>query len=162
MTTKNETLKNELVINRVFNAPVELVWRAWTNPEHMMKWWGPKGFTSPACKLDFRVGGKYHFCMTSPEGQNFWTTGECLEIIPHKKIVWTDCFADEKGNKVSATSYGMAEDFPEELVLTILFEDHEGKTKLTIRHTGMPAGEMKEMTNAGWNESLDKLAATLQ
>lgn len=160
MTTKNETLVNELVINRIFNAPVELVWKAWTNPEHMMRWWGPKGFTSPVCKLDFRVGGKYHFCMTSPGGQNFWNTGICKEIIPFKKIVWTDSFADEKGNKVPASYYGM-DDIPGELFVTILFEDQGGKTKLTIRHQGIPAGEMNDMTNAGWNESLDKLAATL-
>src|SRR5688572_29914695 len=148
MTTKSETAVNELVINRIFNAPVELVWSAWTNPEHMMRWWGPKGFTSPVCKLDFRVGGKYLFCMTSPEGQNFWSMGVCKEIIPFKKIVWTDSFADEKGDKVSPTTYGFAEDFPEELLVTILFEDQDGKTKLTIRHLGIPAGEMNEMTDA--------------
>ena len=97
--------------------------------------------------------------MTSPDGQNFWNTGICKEIIPFKKIVWTDSFADEKGNKVPASHYGMP-DMPGELFVTILFEDQGGKTKLTIRHQGIPAGEMNDMTNAGWNESLDKLAAT--
>jgi uncharacterized protein YndB with AHSA1/START domain len=160
MTAKIETV-NDLVINRVFNAPVELVWKAWTNPEHLMRWWGPKNFTSPVCKLDLQVGGKYHFCMTSPEGQNFWSTGIFKEIVPFKKLVWTDSFVDEKGNVVSAAHYGMSEDFPAELLVTILFEEQDGKTKLTLRHQGMPAGEMNDMTNAGWNESLDKLAATL-
>src|SRR5687767_6963514 len=101
MTTKNETTtENVVVVNRIFNAPVELVWKAWTDPQHLMRWWGPKGFTSPACKIDFRVGGKYHFCMRSPEGQDLWSTGIYREIIPLKKLVWTDSFADEKGNVV--------------------------------------------------------------
>jgi uncharacterized protein YndB with AHSA1/START domain len=160
MTTKSETAVNELIINRMFHARVDLVWKAWTNSEHIMRWWGPKGFTSPVCKLDFRVGGKFHFCTTSPDGQNFWNTGICKEIIPFKKIVWTDGLADEKGNKVPASHYGMS-DMPEELLLTILFEDQNGKTKLTIHHQGIPAGELSEMTNRHWNETLDKLAATL-
>ena len=160
MTTKSETAVNELVINRIFDAPVNLVWKAWTNPEHMMRWWGPKAYTSPACKMDFRVGGKYHYCMRSLAGQDFWNTGVYKEIIPLKKIVWTDSFADEKGNKVPASHYGM-DDFPGELIVTLLFEEQDGKTKMTLRHQGIPAGEMHDMTNAGWNESFDKLAATL-
>jgi|SRR5215813_1139172 len=67
-----ESSGRELVIRRIFDAPRELVWKAWTEPERMMQWWGPKNFTSPACKIDFRVGGKYLFCMRSPEGQEFW------------------------------------------------------------------------------------------
>jgi uncharacterized protein YndB with AHSA1/START domain len=160
MTTKNETAENVAVINRNFNAPVELVWKAWTDPQHLMRWWGPKEFTSPACKMDFRVGGKYHFCMRSPEGQDIWSTGVYREIVPLKKIVWTDSFADEKGNVVSANHYGMG-DLPLEFEVTITFEDQGSKTKFTLHHKGLPAGEMIEMTQFGWNESLDKLAASL-
>jgi len=154
--------KNEVVITRVFNAPRKLVWKAWTDPEHIMRWWGPKNFTSPSCKIDFRVGGRYLYCMRSPEGQEFWSTGAYREIVPLQKIVCTDSFSDEKGNVVPATHYGMAADFPLELQVTITFEEHEGKTKFTLHHVGIPAGEMKEMTSAGWNESLDKLAETLK
>ena len=160
MTAKSETLENVVVVNRIFNAPVELVWKAWTNPQHLMRWWGPKTFTSPACKIDFRVGGKYHFCMRSPEGQDIWSTGIYREIVPLKKIVWTDSFADEKGNVVSANHYGMG-DLPMEFEVTITFEDQGGKTKFSLRHRGLPAGEMIEMTQLGWNESLDKLAESL-
>lgn len=63
-----KTEARELVITRIFAAPRKLVWKAWTNPEHLMRWWGPKDFTSPACKIDLRVGGKYLFCMRSKEG----------------------------------------------------------------------------------------------
>ena len=153
----------ELVITRIFDAPRELVWKAWTEPERLMRWWGPKGFTSPVCKMDLRVGGKYLYCMRSPEGQDFWSTGVYQEIIPPEKLVVTDSFADEHGNVVPATHYGMSPDFPLELQVTVTFEEHEGnKTKMTLRHVGMPAGQMSEMAQAGWSESFDKLAESLK
>lgn len=154
--------ERELVIARLFDAPRQLVWKAWTDPEHLMKWWGPKSFTAPVCKMDFRVGGKYLFCMRSPEGQDFWSTGVYREIVPLEKIVCTDSFADENGNIVPASQYGMPGDWPEELLVTITFEDEDGKTKMTLKHVGLPEGEMGEMAGAGWNESFDKLAESLK
>lgn len=154
---------NEVVITRVFDAPREMVWKAWTEPKRVMKWWGPKNYASPACKIDLRVGGKIHFCMRGPDGKDLWSTGTYKEIVPMEKIVCTDSFADEKGNVVSAAHYGMPADFPLELEVVITFEDAEGgKTKMTLRHIGMPAGEMNDMTKAGWNESFDKLAESLR
>jgi len=163
MNNPNDTTTkhNTLTITRIFDAPVDLVWRSWTEPEHLMKWWGPKNFTSPACKIDFRVGGKYHFCMRTPEGQDLWSTGTYREIVPMKKIVCTDSFADADGNVVPATHYGMGEDFPLEMEVNITFEEWDGKTKMTLRHIGLPAGEMENLTSAGWNESFDKLAESL-
>lgn len=159
--TKTEA--REIVITRIFDAPRQLVWKAWTNPEHLMRWWGPKNFTSPACKVDLRVGGKYLYCMRSKEGQEFWSTGTYKEIVPFERLVCSDSFADEKGNVVPASHYGMPGDnWPLELTVTITFEDLGGKTKMTLTHAGIPAGEMKEMTGAGWNESFDKLAASLK
>jgi len=153
----------DLVIERIFDAPVELVWKAWTDPEHVKRWWGPKDFTAPAIKIDFRVGGTYLFCMRSPDGQDYWSTGVYREIVPLKRIVYTDSFADEKGNVVSASHYGMGDDFPLELLVTLTFEDYQdGKTRFTLRHAGMPAGEDSEMAQMGWNQSLDKLAEALQ
>src|SRR5512134_2988905 len=85
-----ETGGQELVITRVFDAPRELVWKAWSEPEHFKRWWGPKGFTCPVCQIDFRVGGKFLGCMRSPEGQDFWSTGVYKEIVPLERIVSTD------------------------------------------------------------------------
>jgi uncharacterized protein YndB with AHSA1/START domain len=158
VTTKTEAL----VITRIFDAPRERVWEAWTEPEHLMKWWGPKDFTSPACRMDFRVGGKYLFCMRSPEGKDFWSTGVYKEIVVPERIVCTDCFADEHGNVVPATYYGMGDDFPLENIVTVTFEDHNGKTKMTLKHEGIPAGEMRKLTGMGWNESFDKLSESLK
>src|SRR6188768_3715234 len=127
-TTKESTL----TLSRVFDAPVELVWKAFTDPNRIVKWWGPKNFTTPFAKLDFRIGGKYLYCMRSPEGQDIWTTGIYKEIIILKKIVSSDSFADEKGNVVHASHYGMGDDFPTELEITSLFESQGAKTKFTL------------------------------
>ncbi|MET0944314.1 MAG: SRPBCC domain-containing protein [Flavobacterium sp.] len=153
--------KQELNITREFDAPLELVWKTWTEPDRFMKWWGPKNFTCPICNIDFKVGGKYLYCMRSPEGQDFWGTGTFKEIVPMERIVYTDSFADEKGNVVSATHYGM-EGFPLELQVTVTFEELNGKTKMTLTHIGIPAGQMTDLTNTGWNESFDKLAESLK
>jgi uncharacterized protein YndB with AHSA1/START domain len=154
--------KQEIVITRTFDAPRELVWKAWTDPKHFQRWWGPKDYTCPFCQMDLRVGGKYLNCMRSPEGQEYWSTGVYREIIPMERIVFTDCFADEQGNVVPATHYGMSADFPLEMLVTVIFEDSGNKTKMTLQHVDLPAGEMTEQTGAGWNESFDKLAQSLK
>ncbi len=151
-----------LVITRIFDAPRELVWRAWTDPEHAMRWWGPKNFTAPVCKIDLRVGGKYLFCMRSSDGKDFWSTGVYREIVPLKKIVCSDSFSDAKGNIVSASVYGMGNDIPLEMEITVVLEDYQGKTRMTLTHVGLPEGKMKDMTSAGWNEFFDKLAKSLK
>jgi uncharacterized protein YndB with AHSA1/START domain len=155
--------KNDLVITRIFDAPRKLVWKAWTDPEHFKHWWGPKRFTCPACKMDLRVGGKYLWCMRSPEGKDYWSTGAFREIIPLERIVYTDSFADEKGTVVPASYYGLPGDNWElELLVTVTFEDLDGKTKMTLRHTGFPDGTMEKMAGTGWNESFDKLAELIK
>ena len=96
-----------LVITRIFDAPRELVWKAWTNCEHLKRWWGPEHFTAPACKIDLRVGGKYLFCMRSPQGQDYWSTGVYREIVAPSRLAYTDNFADAQGNVVPASHYGL-------------------------------------------------------
>lgn len=158
----NDPTLNEVVITRIFDAPRELVFKAWSDPEHLMRWWGPNQFTSPVCRIDFRVGGDYAFCMRSPDGREFWSAGTFLEIVVPEKIVYSDSFADEKGNRVPASHYGIPGDFPEETTVFLVFEKIGDKTKLTLKHIGLPAGEISEMTNVSWNEILDKLAKNLK
>lgn len=159
MTTQTN---HTLVITRIFNAPRELVWKAFSDVEMLKKWWGPRNFTSPAGTIDFRVGGKYHFCMRTPEGQDMWSTGIYQEIIPMEKIVNTDSFADKDGNVVSPESYGFDATFPKEMLVTLTFEDEHGKTKFTLSHEGVPSKAMHDDMQIGWNESFDKLAESLQ
>lgn len=161
--TKRKSAKGrDLVITRILDGPREKVWKAWTEPEQIKKWWGPAPFTSPSARIDLRVGGRYLLCMRSPEGKDFWSTGVFKEIVPLERIVYTDSFADEKGRVVPATHYGLSADFPREMRVTVSFEEHGGKTKMTLRHAGLPAGEMSRLTGVGWNSSLDKLAEGLR
>ena len=147
-----------LVITRVFDAPRSLVFQAWTEPERVMRWWGPKGFTTPVCKIDLRPGGVFRNCMRSPDGQDFWSQGVYREIEEPERIVCTDTFADEKGNLVSPEQYGMSPDWPAEALITVTFTEHAGKTRLTMQHAPLQPGRERDMCRQGWNESLDKLA----
>lgn len=163
MTKKNENAEEqEIVVTYIFDAPRELVWKYWTDPKYFMRWWGPEGFTTPVSMMNFRVGGAYLNCMRSPEGENFWSTGVYRKIIEPERIVYTDSFSDAGGNIVPASYYEMSGDWPLELLVTVTFEEQEGKkTKLTLKHAGIPAGEDRDLTEAGWNESFDKLAEDL-
>ncbi len=165
MATKKEPIKKQtergLIITRVFDAPRELIWKAWTVPDLFMRWWGPKNFTAPVVRIDLREGGKYLNCMRSAEGQEFWSTGVYREIVPMERLVVTDSFADEKGNIVPASHYGMPGEWPLELLVTVTFEEIEGRTRMTLQHAGIPSGKMSDDTRAGWNESFDKLAQSI-
>ncbi len=152
----------DIVINRVFDAPREHVWRAWTEPEYLKKWWGPNGYTTPMAEIDFRVGGKYVGCMRSPEGKDTYTTGTYREIVKNERITVTDSFADEKGNPVSAKHYGFEGDFPMETRITVTFHEQNGKTRMTLTHVGIPAGKINDECKDGWNQMFDKLADCLE
>ena len=158
MTTATET--EDIFIERVFDAPRDRVWRCWTEPDNLMKWWGPKAFTSPAATIDFSVGGKYHFCMRMPDGKEMWSTGSYLEIVPMERLVFTDSFADPEGNVVSGTYYGMGDIYPAVLNVTLTFEKVEDRTRFKLHHEGIPASEISACTQ-GWIEMLDKLEAVL-
>lgn len=151
----------EIVIERVFDAPLELVWRTWTEPERIKLWWGPTNFSCPVAKSDFRAGGEYLYCMRTPEGNDTWSGGTFREIVPMQRIVATDHFADKDGNSIPASTYGLEGDWPEELLVTVTFEDlGDGRTKLTLRHAGFPGEDIGE--TEGWNQSLDKFAEALR
>ncbi len=130
----------------------------------MKRWWGPKAFTTPVAEIDLRLGGKSFSCLRSPEGKDYCGTGVYREIIKPRRLVVTDSFADEKGNVVPASHYGMSKDWPVELLITVTFEEQDSKTKLTLKHgniAGVPAADFDGMKQ-GWNESFDKLAEHLE
>lgn len=163
-------MSNKVVIERIFEASVQRVWDAWTKPVEAAKWWGPRHFTAPHMKIDLRVGGAYLFCMHGEAGlplemvgKDFWSTGTYKEIVPLKKLVCTDSFADQEGSIVDPQVYGMPEGAPREMEVTVTFEDLGNDTiKMIVRHVGMPAGLMQNQMVEGWNQSFDKLAESLK
>jgi uncharacterized protein YndB with AHSA1/START domain len=156
------TASNEIVVTRVLDAPRSLVFKAWTEPERMKRWWGPNGFTMPFCKIDLRPGGVMHFCMRSPEGQDIWCKGVYREVVEPERIVSTDSFSDKDGNVVEPSQYGMNPEWPSEALITVTFAEQAGKTKFTLRHAvGSATAADREGCQVGWSESLDRLAGYL-
>src|SRR5512140_275092 len=95
--------KEDLLVTRILDAPLEAVWKAWTDPEQVRRWWGPKYYISPMCKIDLRVGGKYIFAMQAPKdqgGQTSYTSGVYQRIVPMQVLEFTQAISDEDGNRI--------------------------------------------------------------
>ena len=151
-----------MVVTRIFDAPRELVWKAWTDPKYVMQWWGPKGFTSPACKIDFRVGGKFLYCMRTPDGQEGWNAGVFHEIVLHEKIVFSMYFSDPQGNKVEPAHYRIEHEAIDGVHDVTTFEDlGNGRTRLTFIGNEPMESAKNSGQLEGWNQILDKLAAVV-
>jgi uncharacterized protein YndB with AHSA1/START domain len=156
--SNNPTAKEEIVIEHIFDAPIDLIWKMWVDPEHFKNWYGPKGARVPIVEMDVRVGGKRLVCMEmqTPGGNmKMWTTGEYKEIVPNQRLVYTDSMADENGNVVSPAAMGMPEGYPETTQVTVRLEDLGERTKMVMTHAGVTAGTGAE---AGWEQAFTKLS----
>ena len=162
MTKRKGNETERMVVTRVFDAPRELVWKAWTDPKYVMQWWGPKGFTCPACVMDFRVGGKSLLCMRMPDGQEGWNAVEYHEIVLHEKIVSSMYFSDSKGNKIEPEELGIEDEAIDGAYDVTLFEDlGNGQTKLTLIGNEPMESAKESGQFEGWVETLDKIAAVV-
>ena len=160
-STLNET--DRMVVTRVFDAPRELVWKAWTDPKFVAQWWGPKGCTAPVCKIDFRVGGKFLICMRTPDGQEGWNGGEYHEIVPYEKIVSSMYFSDPQGNQVEPAHYGIEHEALDGAHDVTTFEDlGNGQTRLTFIGNEPMESAKNSGQLEGWNQILAKLAAVVE
>src|SRR5262245_43510210 len=131
--TKSDTPARggDFVISRVFDAPRDLVWKAFTEPERMKEWWGPKGFKVITSKMDLRPGGTYLYGMKGPDGSPMWGKFVFREIVAPERLVVITSFSDEAGG---ITRHPMAPNWPLEMLSTFTFEEQSStKTKLTIR-----------------------------
>ena len=149
--------ENTIVITRVFNAPRGLVWRAWTEPGHVEKWFGPKGFSTTVEKQELRVGGRSRFVMHGPDGKDYPCEGTYLEVVPMERIVTTDEFAEDYENTTDG-------ELPAGIILAVLFEDagdNDKKTCVTLRIQHPTAAEKKNHEDmgvvGGWDSTLDCL-----
>lgn len=147
------TNDRELIISRVFNAPKELVFKAWSSCEQLKHWWGPKEWPMHECTMDFRVGGEWRYCLRGPnDGDESWGKAIYREIDNPEKIAYKDHFTDSEGH--------INKEMPE-LFVTVEFVDQEGKTRMintTLFDTPETREKIEEMGAVeGWNSSLDRL-----
>ena len=136
----------ELVITRMFDAPREVVFAAWTSPEHLVNWFGPNDFTLPFCEMDFRVGGSYRFCMRSPEGEDHWVWGEYTEINKPERLGFTWNREDTNGKVWSST------------IVDLTFLQSGEKTQFTLRQGMFETIPFCEEHGFGWGQAIDRLA----
>jgi len=141
----------DVVLTRVFNAPRDLVFKAWTDPEQMAKWWGPDGFTNPVCELDARPGGKIRIDMRAPDGTIFPMTGTFYDVEEPTRLVFSQVAADHDGNALLKGH------------TVVTFEDQGEKTKVTVRSSAIGiapvAADMLKGMEMGWTQSLVRLDA---
>lgn len=136
----------ELVITRAFDAPRDLVFSAWTEPERVSRWFGPRDFSAPFCEIDFRIGGKYRICMLSPEGEEHWVEGEYSDILVPERIVFTWNREHPNGEVWSRT------------IATVTFEElGENRTEFTLKQRLFETVPYRDEHGFGWGQSLDRL-----
>ena len=146
-------------VTKDFNASIESVWQAWSDPKLIQEWWGPETYTSPSIKVDFREEGKYLFSKEAPDGKVTWSTGTYLEIFPNELITCTDQFADESGNVITPEAAGMCAKWwgKDNIIFSVKFvKIDDTHTKLYLVHEGIPASIHDDCVS-GWSTSLDKM-----
>jgi uncharacterized protein YndB with AHSA1/START domain len=155
------------VISRVFDAPRERVWQAWTEVERLKQWWGPKGFVVTHCELDLRPGGLMHYCLRMPDGNEMWGKFVYREIVKPERLVWINSFSDKDGG---LTAHPMNPAWPREMHTTVTFKELRGKTEVTVAWVPIEGSteleirtfdQGRESMKGGWTGTMDQFAAYL-
>jgi len=157
----------DFMVSRVFDAPRELVWRAFTEPQPMQGWFGPTGTAIIAATMDLRPGGTYHYGMRTPDGGAMWGKFVYREIDAPRQLVWVHSFSDEGGG---ITRHPLSASWPLEMLTTVTFDEPlDGQTGVTIRWSPINATQAEQKTfdaghdsmRQGWGGTLDRLASYL-
>jgi uncharacterized protein YndB with AHSA1/START domain len=135
----------ELLITRAFDAPRRLVFRAWTDPAHLVRWWGPRGFTTPFCKMDAQPGGTWRVCMRSPEGSEHWLRCIYREVLEPERLVFSWAWEDAQGEPGHET------------LVSVDFVEVGAKTKLIVHQAVFESIEARDAHQRGWTGCLDCL-----
>lgn len=145
--------QRELVLTRILDAPRELVFKAWTDPSMVARWWGPRGFSNPICEVDARPGGTLRIVMRAPDGAEHPMKGHFREVVRPERLEFSSVAVDPHGNPLL------------EAVTVVTFEDLGGKTKMTLKTSAVGLVEqavaMLEGMETGWTQSLDRLVVYL-
>jgi uncharacterized protein YndB with AHSA1/START domain len=165
-TTASKSTQRPFVISRTLDAPREVVWQSWTERERLMKWFGPKGFTMPTAKMDFRPGGICHSCLRSPDGHEMWGKWVFREIVKPERLVFVHSFSDAAGG---ITRHPLSPTWPLEMLSTVTFEEQDGNTRLTLQWLPLNPTEEERKTfdsthdgmKQGWTGTFEQLAEYL-
>ena len=165
-TNESKVAEPAFTISRVFDAPRDLVWKACTKPERMTHWWGPKGCIVRVAKMDFRVGGTYHYCMRTPDGHDIWGMFTYREIVKPGRIIFVNSFSDENRG---LTRHPTVATWPLEMLSTFTLTGEEGKTAFTIKWVPLNPTDIELKTfkdgmdgmKQGWTGTLDHLTEYL-
>jgi uncharacterized protein YndB with AHSA1/START domain len=161
------TSGEEFVIERAFDAPRDLMWKVWTDPEHMKNWFGPKGTKGIYSKNDFRVGGTYHYGLQTPDGAEIWGKWTYREITPPERFVFVQSFSDKDGG---VTRHPMAPEWPLEMLSAIEFKERDARTVVVVHWKPLNASETERNVfkagipsmNQGWSGTFERLEAHLK
>ncbi|MFH2135485.1 MAG: SRPBCC domain-containing protein [Pseudomonadota bacterium] len=153
----SESSNSEVIISRTFDAPRRLVWQAWTDPKHIMQWWGPAGFHNERCESELRIGGRFQLEMRAPDGNVYPCIGTFREIVEGERIVY---------DGEAAEGHPCGAGIPPRATVTVSFAEQNGKTRLTL-HTRFASPERKQAAAearfiVSWEEALDRLAQALR
>lgn len=141
----------DLTITRLFDAPRELVFSAWTDPDHLVKWWGPNGFTADSCTINLTEGGRWRTCIRDDEqGREHWVRGVYHEIERPRRLVFSFAWEEPKGTPGHDT------------LVTVTFADRDGKTEMTFHQALFDTAESRDSHAEGWGETFDDLSAHLK
>lgn len=152
----------QVLITRIFDAPLELVFSAWTDPKRLLKWHAPHGCSIQYRSIDVREGGAFHSCIKIPSGEECWCRGVYLEVKRPERIVYTIALADENGKLKQPDAVGKDPDWPAETTVTVTFDDIGGKTRLTLRQNVSEAVAKRTGAHPSWLSMLDRLEGALK
>jgi uncharacterized protein YndB with AHSA1/START domain len=156
----NQSIKDDsktVVIERIFDAPRDLVFEAWTKPEHLLLWFAPRGCTIHFSRIDIRPGGDFHSCIRHPSFGDCWCIGVYEEIVQAERIAQTLAIADEQGRKVDPVHVGHDPRWPRETRVIVTFDDYNGQTRLRLRQNVLESLAKQTGAYPGWVEMLDRL-----
>ena len=155
-------MAKQIEVSRIFNAPVEMVWKVWTDPELVKRWWGPKHFTAPVAEIDFRVGGKSLVSMRAPQefgGQEHYSIWEYVEIIEHISIEFIQRISNENGEPIPPATVGLPEDFPLAVNTLVTFKIIDSnKTEMRIMEQA-EFGSISNFAQLGLEQTIEKIVA---
>ena len=163
--TSGESETFDMVLSRTFEAPVSDVWRAWTEGDYVREWWGPAGFTAPVAEMDVREGGTSLVSMRAPDdmgGFEHFHTWSYQKIEPEQRLEFVHTFADQDGNPIDPASVGLPPGIPAQVPHVLTFaRGADGGTDFTVIEHGYTSPDVVELSRAGMDQTLDKLAALL-